>query len=107
MTAQLVTGVARAANWALAALLAAAAAGSLLVFGVPWVGAAASALCVLLGLAALWRKPLAYLAIATLSFLSLAAAMQRGDFAFAAGNGVLFALALFVRSQLRVPRIAR
>ncbi|HEX5046785.1 MAG TPA: hypothetical protein VFX89_06650 [Gammaproteobacteria bacterium] len=105
MTApQLVTGVARAANWALAALLAAAAAASLLTLGVTWLGTAACALCVLLALGALWRKPFAYLAIATLAFFSLAAAMQRTEFAIAAGNGALFVLALFVRSQLRIPR---
>lgn len=105
MTAPLlVTGVARAANWALAALLAAGAAGSLLTLGATRLGAIACVLYSLLALAVLWRHPLAYLAVATLTFLSLAAAMQRGDFAIAAGNGVLFALALFVRSQLRIPR---
>jgi hypothetical protein len=101
---ELITGGARAANWALAALLAAAAAASVLTLGVTWLGAAAGSLFVLLGLGALWRKPFAYLAIATLAFLSLAAAMQRGAFAIAAGNGALFVLALFVRSQLRIPR---
>jgi hypothetical protein len=107
MTApRLVTGVARAANWALAALLAATAAGSLARLGVTWPGAAVATLYVLLGLGALWRNPLAYLAIATLCFLSLAAAMQHGDFAIAAGNGAAFALALFVRSQLRIRRKA-
>jgi hypothetical protein len=105
MTApQLVTGVARAANWALAALLAAAAAGSLSRLGVTWLGATAAALYLVLGLGALSRNALGYLAIATLSFLSLAAAMQHGDFVVAALNGAAFALALFVRSQLRIPR---
>jgi predicted branched-subunit amino acid permease len=101
---QLITGVARAANWALAALLAAAAAASLLTIGVTWLGAAACALFVVLGLGSLWRKPFAYLAVATLAFFSLAAAMQHGNFAIATGNGALFALALYVRSQLRIPR---
>src|SRR5262245_56335260 len=100
MRAELVTGVARAANWTLAALLAAAAAGSLLTLGANRLGVIACALYSLLGLAVLSRHPLVYLAIATLTFLSAAAAMQRGDFAIAAANGALFALALFVRSEL-------
>ena len=105
MTApQLVTGVARAANWTLAALLAAAACGTVLALGATTLGAIACVLYALLALAVLWRHPLAYLAIATLTFLSLAAAIQRADFAIAAGNGVLFTLALFVRGQLRIPR---
>ena len=100
----LVTSGARAANWALAALLAGAAAMSLSTLGTTRLGAIACALYCLFALGVLWRRPLAYLAIATLTFLSLAAAMQRGDFAVAAANGVLFVLALFVRSQLRIPR---
>ena len=100
----LVSGGARAANWVLAALLAAAAVGTFTMLKSTPLGAAACALYGLLGLAALARQPLAYLAIATLTFLSLAAAMQRGDFAIAAANGVLFVLALYVRSQLRIPR---
>jgi hypothetical protein len=103
MTApQLVTGVARAANWALAALLAAGAAGSLLILGATRLGAIACALYSLLALAVLWQHPLAYLAVATLTFLSLAAAMQRGDFAIAAGG--VRSRSLFGRSQLRIPR---
>ena len=100
----LVTSGARAANWVLAALLAAAAAGSLSTLGPTRLGAVVCALYALLGVAVLSRQPLAYLAIATFTFLSAAAAMQRGDFAMAAANGALFGLALFVRSQLRIPR---
>ncbi|HET8696747.1 MAG TPA: hypothetical protein VFO94_04640 [Gammaproteobacteria bacterium] len=100
----LVTSGARAANWALAALLGAAAAGILVRLNGTPLGVAACALYGLLGLAVLARQPLAYLAVATLTFLSLAAAMQRGDFAIAAANGALFVLALYVRSQLRIPR---
>jgi len=101
---QLITGVARGANWTLATLLFAGALGSLLGLGVTWLGVAAGSLCFLLALGALWRKPIAYLAIATLAFFSTAAAMQQGDFAIAAGSAGLFVLALFVRSQLRIPR---
>jgi hypothetical protein len=105
MTAPLlVTGGARAANWTLAALLAAAAAVTLTMLEATPLGLAACALYGLLALAVLARQPLAYLAVATLTFLSLAAAMQRGDFAIGAVNGVLFVLALYVRSQLRIPR---
>ena len=105
MTApQLVTGVARAANWALAALLVAAAAGSLSRLGVTWLGATAAALYLVLGLGALSRNALGYLAIATLSFLSLAAAMQHGDFVVAALNGAAVAHAQLVGSPLRIPR---
>lgn len=100
----LVTGGARAANWALAILLEAAAAASFATLGATRLGVLAVALYALLGLAVLMRQPLAYLAIATLTFLSAAAAMQRGDFAIGAANGVLFVLALYVRSQLRIPR---
>jgi hypothetical protein len=101
---RLVTGAARAANGTLAALLFAGAFVSLPTIGATWLGAAAGSLCLVLGLGALWRKPVAYLAIATLTFLSAAAAMQQADFAIAAGSGALFVLALFVRSQLRIPR---
>jgi hypothetical protein len=101
---QLITGFARAANWVLAALLAAAAVGVLLTLGATRLGVLACGLYAVLALAVLWRYPLAYLGVATLTFLSLAAAMQRSDFAVAAANGALFALALFVRSQLRIPR---
>jgi hypothetical protein len=105
MTAPLLaTGGARAANWALAALLAAVAVVTLTMLKATPLGAAACALYGLLALAVLARQPLAYLAVATLTFLSLAAAMQRGDFAIGAVNGVLFVLALYVRSQLRIPR---
>jgi len=103
MTApQLVTGVARAANWALASLLAAVAAGSCWRLGASAARRIACALYSLLALAVLWRHPLAYLAVATLTFLEPRRRDAARRLAIAAGNGVLFALALFVRSQLRI-----
>src|SRR5262245_3356952 len=101
---QLITGVARAANWALAAFVLAAAGGALIDLGATWPAAALSGIYLLLGLGALWRRPLAYLLIAMLSFLFVAADMERTEFAAALIHAVLFVLALFVRSQLRIRR---
>jgi hypothetical protein len=90
----------------LAALLATSAIASPIALGATWPAGLLTLLIGLLAIGVLLRAPMAYLCIATLSFLSLAGAMQQGDFALAAGNGLLFVLALFVRSQLRIERAA-
>jgi hypothetical protein len=100
----LIGGVPRAANWMLAALLATSAIASPIALGATWPAGLLTLLIGLLAVGVLLRAPVAYLCVATLSFLSLAGAMQQGDFVLAAGNGLLFVLALFVRSQLKVER---
>jgi len=95
------TGTARMLNWLLAASLAASCiAGVVMLRGNPAFAAFVGALAALLLVGVLLRWPVAYIAIATLSFFGAAAALRRPDFLIGVINLLAMIAALFVRSRL-------
>ena len=94
-------GIAKVLNWLLVAtLVASCIASAVFLREYPAFAACVAALQVMLLVGVLRRSPLAYLAIATLSFLGLATALDRTDFLLAGTNLLTMLAALFVRSRL-------
>jgi hypothetical protein len=96
-------GIARILNWLLAGILLSSACAAIFVLrDFVWLGATSAVMCVVLLVGVLRRWPFAYVAMATLSFFGLAAALRREDLVLAAIKGAAAAAALFVRGRLLV-----
>jgi hypothetical protein len=96
-------GVPRIVNWMLAAALASSAVASFFQYR-DGVGLAVfiGLLSILLLIGVLLRSPMAYLGIATLSFLGIATALNRAEIVLAALNAAAMTSALFVRGRLHM-----
>ena len=101
MTKYYLSGAVQLANWGLALVLGATAASAVVIARTSiWPGVvlflAASSLLV----GVLRRAPVAYLGLATIAFLGLAASMRNGNFVVAGLDAAILFAALYVRSRL-------